>query len=101
MLSAEVIESRKGFASDNDARIGTPATADSEISDNTAMKSILIFMGNVCDHRPRTAGAPDAGSEATMHPAWQRVGVRWIAPLAFMFSVVAVHRKASVCIVER
>ena len=38
-----------------------------------------IFSANVRSHRHRTAGATDAGSEATKHPACQRVGVRWTA----------------------
>jgi hypothetical protein len=29
----------------------------------------IIFFANVCDHRHRTAGATDAGSEATKHLA--------------------------------
>ena len=43
-------------------------------------------MANVPSHRHRTAGATDAGSEATKHPACQRVGVRWTGLFAFIIS---------------
>ncbi len=41
------------------------STSDSDLSHRVA----IIFVPNVPDHLPRTAGAADAGSEATKHLA--------------------------------